>query len=138
MPARPCAARIASARRPNRRRRPRKTKRYSLCEVGPDQFDVIDDRYLLDHLLRLPVLRPATNDLIQIQFEEALEALSSGSTMTVDDRAMLAWLTSTVEELDPKGENTAFNAAYDRAVVFRGTVDQVEYFMRAVLDHRVH
>jgi hypothetical protein len=116
----------------------RKTRRYSLCEVGQDQFDVMDDRYLLDQLLRLPELRPTTNDLMQIEFEEALESLSSGPTLTVDDRAMLGWLTSTVEELDPKGENTAFDAAYDRAVVFRGTIDEVEYFIRAVLDHRVH
>ena len=115
----------------------RRTKRYSICEVEPGMFEVIDDRCLLDLLLWVPELRPTTNDLVQIQFDEALEALSSGPTLTLDDEALLGWLTTTVEVLDPKGENSAFNTVYDAAVLFRGTFDQVEYFMRAALDHRV-
>jgi hypothetical protein len=115
----------------------RQTKRYGICERQPGQFEVIDERYLLDRLLRMPELRPTTNDWIEIEFDEALEALSSGPTLTLGDVGMLAWLTTTVEVLDPNGENSAFNAAFAAAVLFRGTLDQVEYFMRAALDHRV-
>ena len=89
-------------------------------------------------LAAAPELRPTTNDLIQIQFEEALEALSSGSTLSPDDQGVLHWLMMTAEELDPEGNNTALNDAYDGAVLFRGTLEEVEYFMRAALDHRVH
>ena len=31
----------------------RRTKRYSICEVEPGQFEVSDECYLLDRLLRL-------------------------------------------------------------------------------------
>jgi hypothetical protein len=115
----------------------RLTKRYSICEREPGQFEVIDDRYLLDRLLSLPELRPTTNDLVQIIFDEALEELSSGPALSKSDMGVLAWLTTTVEILDPHAENTAVNAAYDHAVIFRGSFDQVQYFMVAVLSHRV-
>ena len=115
----------------------RETKRYNICERDPGQFEIIDERYLLDHLLRVPELRPTTNDLIEIEFDEALEALSSGPTLTHADVGMLCWLTTTVEVLDPKGENTAFNAAYEGAVVFSGTLDQVKYILLAALNHRM-
>ncbi len=115
----------------------RQTKRYSICEIKVDQFEVIDDRYLLNRLLQFPELRPTTNDSIQIEFDEALEALSPGPTVTLDDTAMLDWLMTTVEVLDPKGQNTAFNVAYEGAVVVRGTFRQAEYFILAALNHRV-
>jgi hypothetical protein len=38
----------------------RRTKRYSLREVEPGKFEVIDDRYLLNRLLQFPELRPTT------------------------------------------------------------------------------
>jgi hypothetical protein len=117
----------------------RRTKRYGICERQPGEFEVIDNRYLLDRLLQFPQLRPTTNDLVQIQieFDEDLEALSSGPTLSPDDDAMLGCLMNTVEGLDPNGENTAYNAAYKGAVLFTGTVDQVEGFMVAALNHRV-
>ena len=115
----------------------RQTKRYSICRLEGDQFELIDDRCWLDHLLRLPDLRPMTNDSIQIEFEEALEELSPGPTLSEADRSMLAWLTTTVEVLDPKGENTAYNAAYAGACVLRGTSRQIEHFLLAALHHRV-
>jgi len=117
----------------------RRTKRYDICERQLGEFEVIDNRYLLDRLLQFPELRPTTNDLIQIQieFDEDLEALSSGPTLSPDDDAMLGCLMNTVEGLDPNGENTAYNAAYKGAVLFTGTVDQVEGFMVAALNHRV-
>ena len=116
----------------------RRTKRYSICEVEPGRFEVSDERYLLDRLLRLPELRVPTHDPSQIRFEEALEALSFGATLTSDDQEVLHWLMLTAEALDPEGDNTALNDAYDGAVLFRGTLNEVEYFMRAALDHRVH
>jgi len=79
-----------------------------------------------------------TNDWLQVEFEEALEALSPGPTLTLDDIGMLDWLMTTVEVLDPKGDNNAFSAAFRAGVLFTGTIDQVEYFIRAVLDNRVH
>jgi hypothetical protein len=115
----------------------RQTTRYSICEVEPGQFEVIDNRYLLDHLLRFPELRPTTNDWIEIEFDEALEALSSGPTLSLDDHAMLGWLTTTVEVLDPTEKNAAYVGAYAGAVVLRGTFRQVEYFLLAALSHRV-
>ena len=115
----------------------RRTKRYGICERQPGKFEVVDDRYLLDCLLRLPELRPTTNDIVEIEFDELLQELSAGPTLTQDDVGMLAWLMTTVEVLDPNGENAAFNAAYERAVLFSGTLDQVEYFMLAALNHRV-
>jgi hypothetical protein len=117
----------------------RQTKRYGIFERQPGEFEVIDNRYLLDHLLQFPELRPTANDLLQIQieFDEDLEALSSGPTLSPDDDAMLGCLMNTVEGLDPNGENTAYNAAYKGAVLFTGTVDQVEDFMVAAVNHRV-
>jgi hypothetical protein len=123
----------------------RQTARYSICECKPSEYEVIDERYLLDSLLLIPELRPRTNDWIEVEFDEALETLSSGPTLTLDDVGVLAWLTTTVEVLDPTGENAilngayegAVNAAYERAILFRGTLDQVEYFLLAALDHRV-
>ena len=115
----------------------RRTKRYGIWERQPGQFEVIDERYLLDCLLQLSELRPTTNDLLQIEFEEALEALSSGPTLTLDDTALLGWLTTTVEVLDPDGENRAFNGAYAAAAIFGGTHDKVERFLLAALDQRV-
>ena len=108
-----------------------------ICEVEVGQFEVIDDRYLLDHLLRFPELRPTTNDLVEIDFDDLLEQLSSRPTLSTADRGMLAWLTMTVEILDPKVANAAHIAAYDGACVLRGTSRQVEYFLRAALNHRV-
>jgi hypothetical protein len=115
----------------------RQTKRYSICEVEPGMFEVIDQRYLLDQLLGIPELRPTSNDWVQIEFDEALEALSSGPTLTLDDIGMLAWLEVTTDILDPEGKNSAFNAPYRSAVVLKGTFEQVEHFIRAALDHRV-
>ena len=115
----------------------RQTKRYSICVLEPDQFEVFDDRYLLDQLLRFSELRPTTNDWLQIEFDEAVDELSSGPMLSEADEGMLAWLLTTVEVLDPKCENTAFKAAYQRAVIFRGTLGQVEYFLHAALDHRL-
>ena len=115
----------------------RRTKRYGICECQPGQFEVMDERYLLDRLRRMPVLRPVKYDSTQIEFDEGLEAVSEGPGLTEDDREMLGWLMSSVEMLDPNSKNAAFNAAYEGAVLFRGTLDQVEYFMRAALDHRV-
>jgi hypothetical protein len=57
-----------------------RTKRYSICEVEPGLFEVIDDRYLLDHLLQFPELHPRVDDL-DIEFDEAVDALSSGPTL---------------------------------------------------------
>jgi hypothetical protein len=114
-----------------------KTKRFAICERGSGQFEVIDNRHLLDQLLRLPELRPKTNDWIELEFDEALESLSSGPTLTNDDVGMLAWLTTTVEVLDPEGESVAFNAAYEGAIAFRGTPEQVEYILLAALNHRL-
>jgi hypothetical protein len=117
----------------------RQTKRYGICERQLGEFEVIDNRYLLDRLLQFPELRPKANDLLQIQieFDEDLAALSSGPTLTLDDDAMLGCLMNTVEGLDPNGENTAYNAAYKGAIVFTGTVDQVNDFMVAAVNHRV-
>jgi hypothetical protein len=116
----------------------RKTKRYAICERDSNRFEVIDQRHLLDHLLRLPELRPRTNDLVELEFDEALDTLSSGPpTLTEDDAGMLAWLTTTVEVLDPEGENAAFDAAYEGAVVFSGAPEQVEYILLAALEHRL-
>jgi hypothetical protein len=116
----------------------RQTKRYGICKFESGRFEVIDQRYLLDHLLRLlPELRPMTNDSIQIEFDEALEELSPGPTLSEADSSMLDWLMTTVEMLDPNGENTVYNAAYKGAVLFSGTVDQVEDFMVAAVNHRV-
>ena len=63
----------------------RQTKRYSIRERQPGQLEVIDERHLLDRLLRLPELRPTTRDLVEI-FDEGLEGLSSGPTLTLHDR----------------------------------------------------
>jgi hypothetical protein len=117
----------------------RRTKRYSICDSQPGEFEVIDDRYLLDRLLQFPELRPTTNDLIhiQIEFADYLQALSSGPTLSLGDSVMLGYLMMTVEGLDPNGENTAYNAAYKGAVFFSGTVKQVEDFLNAALNHRV-
>jgi hypothetical protein len=112
----------------------RRTKRYSICEVQPGQFELIDNRYLLDHLLLFPELRPTTIDLIEIGFDD----FSDGPTLSEDDDTMRCWLELTVEMLDPKGENAAYTTAYEGACVFRGTFRQVEYFLLAALDHRVH
>jgi hypothetical protein len=114
----------------------RRTKRYSICERQPGDFEVIDNRYLLDYLLKLPELRPTTNDL-QVEFDEALKALGPGPTLSLEDNAMLEWLETTVGALDPNGKNTAYDAAYKGALLFAGTVGQVEDFMNAALDHRL-
>ena len=116
----------------------RRTKRYSICDSQPGEFEVIDNRYLLDHLLKLPELRPTTNDLNQVEFDKALKALSPGPTLSLEDDAVLAWLETTVAAFDLKGENTAYKAAYMGALLFTGTVEQVEDFMNAALNHRVH
>jgi hypothetical protein len=116
----------------------RQTKRYGIWIPEPGQYGVIDERYLLDHLLRLlPELRPMTNDFIQIEFDEALSELSPGPTLSEADSSMLGWLMTTVEMLDPNGENTAYNAAYAGACVLRATSHQIESFLLAALDHRV-
>lgn len=117
----------------------RQTKRYGICERQPGEFEVFDNRYLLHGLLQFPELRPTTNDLIetQIEFDEDLQALSSGPTLSPDDDAMLGYLMNVVEGLDPNGENTAYNAAYKGAVLVTGTMEQVEHFMVAALNHRV-
>jgi len=115
----------------------RLTKRYSICEVEAGHLEVTDDRCLLDHLLQFSELRPTTNDLLEIDFEETLEQLSPGPTLSRADHTMLAFLTMQVEVLDPEAENTAYIAAYDRACVLRGTFRQVEHFLMAALDHRV-
>jgi hypothetical protein len=100
-------------------------------------FEVIDERYLLDQLLQIPELRLTSNDWIHVEFDEALEALSSGPTLTPDDIGMLAWLELTTDILGSEGTNSAFNAPHRAAVVLKGTLEQVEYFIRAALDHRV-
>ena len=50
---------------------------------------------------------------------------------------MLSWLLMRADELDPKGQNAAFNAPDERAIVVRGTFRQAEYFLLAAVDHRV-
>jgi hypothetical protein len=112
----------------------RRTNRYSLCDSQPGEFDVVDERYLLDHLLRLPELRPTT----KVEFDKALKALSPGPTLSPEDYAVLAWLETMVAGLDPNRENGAYLAAYRGALLFAGTVEQVEDFMNAALNHRVH
>jgi hypothetical protein len=115
----------------------RQTKRYAICEVEPGIFEVIDNRYLLDQLLRIPDLRPPSNNWLKIEFDEALEALSCGPTLTLADTGMLACLEVTTQILDPEGKNRAFNAPHEAAVVLKGNLEQVEYFIRAALDYRV-
>ena len=110
----------------------RLTRRYSICEVEPGLFEVIDDRYLLDHLLQFPELHPRIDDL-DIEFDEAMDALSSGPTLNTDDRAMLGGLMTMVEVLDKNEENAAYIAAYAGAVVLRGTLREAEYFLLAAL-----
>jgi hypothetical protein len=114
----------------------RQTTRYSISVIAPDQVEVIDERYLLDRLLRFPALRPTTSGLGQL-FDDALETLSPGPTVTLDDRGTLDWLMASIEELDPRGKNIALNAACQGAVVLRGTYQQAEYFLLAALNHRV-
>jgi hypothetical protein len=118
--------------------RSRAGQRYSICESQPGKFEVIDNRYLLDHLLKLPELRPTKNDLNQVKFDEALKALSPGPTLSLEDDAMLAWLETTVAAVDPNCENTAYKAAYMGALLFTGTVEEAEDFMNAALNYRVH
>ena len=113
------------------------TKRYNICKREPDQFEVFDERCWLDNLLRLPELRP-TDASLQIEFDEELEQIGSGPLLSEADSGMLIRLITSVEVLDPQGENSAFNAAYQHAVVLRGTLGQVEYFLVAALEHRVH
>jgi hypothetical protein len=108
----------------------RRTRRYSICEYQPGQFEIMDDRYLLDQLLRFPELR-------WVEFDEGLKALSPGPTLNQDDEAMLSGLMVNVELNDPNVENTAYVAAYAGACAARGTFRQVEYFLLAALDHRV-
>src|SRR5262245_45613062 len=115
----------------------RRTKRYNICKREPDQFEVFDERCWLDNLVRLPELRP-TDASLQIEFDEALEQMSSGPLLSEADNGMLIQLSTSVEVLDPQGENSAFNAAYQRAVVLRGTLGHIEYFLCAALEHRVH
>lgn len=112
----------------------RRTKRYSICDSQPGEFEVIDERYLLDHLLKLPELRPTT----KVEFDKALKALSPGPTLSLEDDAVLAWLETMVAALDPNGENGAYLAAYKGALLFAGTVEQVEDFMTAALNYRVY
>ena len=88
-------------------------------------------------MLRVPELRPPTGDITQSEFEELLDSLSAGPSLTEEDDAMLGWLMMTVEALDPNGTNTALNSVYACAVLFNGTLDEVEYIIRAVLNHRV-
>jgi len=114
----------------------RQTKRYSICEFEPGQARVYDDRRLLDRLLAIPELRPRTGDWIQGEFEKALESLSAGPTLTEDDRGMLAWLSTTVEVIDPECNDSVFNTIYEAAVIFTGTLGQVESFISATLDPR--
>jgi hypothetical protein len=97
---------------------------------------VFDEHCLLDRLLQLPDLRPTTNDLIA-EFDELLEELSDGPTLSEADKGMLVWLTTNIEMLDPKGENPAYCTAYAAARVLRGTSDQIEHFLLAALSHRV-
>jgi hypothetical protein len=115
----------------------RQTKRYSLCEVARGQFEVIDNRYLLDHLLRFPELRPTTKDFIEGDIDSLLEPLSSGPTLSTADNAMRQWLESSIIVVDPKGENPAYAVVYEGAVVFCGPLDQVEYFLLQALNHWV-
>jgi hypothetical protein len=115
----------------------RRTKRYSICDIGPGLFEISDDRYLLDHLLRYSDLWPATNDPLESDFEKMLEQLSRGPWLSPTDRMMLASLAVRIEGQDPREGNTAYTAALDAACVLRGTCDQVEYFLQAALDHRV-
>jgi hypothetical protein len=115
----------------------RQTKRYSICDVEPGRFEVIDNRYRVDHLLQFPELWPTKYNLDRVEFDELLEALSEGPTMNLHDFLMLDWLLMRADELDPKGQNTAFNAAEEGAIVVRGTFRQAEYFLLAALNHRV-
>ena len=115
----------------------RQTRRYSIREVKPGQFKVIDDRYRLDYLLQFHELRPTKYDLDRIEFDELLEALSDGPKMNLRDVLMLDWLVIRADELDPKGQNTALMAGEERAVVVRGTFHQAEYFLTAALNHRI-
>jgi hypothetical protein len=101
----------------------RETKRYSICEREPGEFDLYDDRHLLDHLLGVSELRPVAEDRFKIDFEELLESLSAGPALTMDDIGMLCWLTTTVETLNPESSNVtldAIKAIYEGAIIFRG------------------
>ena len=75
----------------------RRTKRYSICDIGPGLFEISDDRYLLDHLLRYSDLWPATNDRLESHFEKMLEQSSCGPWLSPTDRMMLASLAVRIE-----------------------------------------
>jgi hypothetical protein len=91
---------------------------------------------LLDRLLAVPELRPLTGDWIQSEFDKALDSLSAGPTLTLNDEGMLAWLTTTAEMIDPDDCNIDFDAIYEGAVVCRGELGQVEGFVRETLHKR--
>lgn len=115
----------------------RPTNRYSVSERDPGQFVLWDDRYMLDHLLALTRLRPVVGDAAQFDFEELLDSLSPGPTLTIDDLVMLDLLQALADRLDPKGADAEIMAAHDASLVICGTVKQVEHVIRAALDHRM-
>lgn len=116
----------------------RQTKRYTICEIQPGIFNLCDGRCVLEQLLQFPELRPAGDHPERNEFDMLLLSLSPGPSMTREDVAMRAWLEHAVWEIDPKGENAAYAAAWERADVFTGTRDQVEYVLMAALNHRLY
>jgi hypothetical protein len=116
------------------------TKRYSIREIDPGQFEVMDNRHLLNRLLQFPELRPGTDNLPESQLDELLGQLSPGPTLDLRDMLILGWLMMRVEEIAEETENAscdAYDNTYDDACLLRGTFRQVEYFLLAALDHRV-
>jgi hypothetical protein len=118
----------------------RQTNRYDICEVEPGHYEVRDNRYLLDQLLRLPELRPGTDNLLESHLDELLGELSSGPALDICDIQMLTWLLIKVQMVAPETQNPTYDiydGIYDSACVLRGTFQEVEYFLRSALDHRV-
>src|SRR5689334_9741344 len=110
----------------------RHTNRYRVCEYETGQFEVRDDRYLLDHLLALSEIRHASGD--PVEFEDLLESLSSGPALTGEDSVMLDWLTAMADAVDPEGQDSVINGIFEGAILFKGDPDKVESFIRDGLE----
>ena len=110
-----------------------KTNRYALCECGQGLFQVLDNRPLLDSLVRWQAVLPFDDQTGISEFEKLLGQQGEGPKLNEADESVLVWLMENAGAHENEADASYYGKLCKAATVFEGNEAEVTDFLMGKL-----
>lgn len=106
-----------------------KTNRYALCECGQGLFEVLDNRRLLDSLVKWQAVLPFDDETGLSDFEKLLAHSGGGPKLNKADEDVLRWLMVNACAHEDEADTFYYGGLCQAATVFEGNEAEVTGFL---------